>query len=161
MTLVALVLAAAGAPGLAAAQDVLTLDQAVAAALARNRSLQVARSTVAEAQAGVREARSGFFPQITVAESWQRGDQPVFVFSSLLSARQFAASNFAIDALNHPDPIGFFRTSVGVEQVLFDGGRRRSATSAAVLRRDIAAHSADQTQTGCHAAIPRPAQGQD
>lgn len=66
------------------------------------------------------------------------GDQPVFVFSSLLSARQFAGANIAIDALNHPDPVGFFRTSVGVEQLLFDGGRQRSAATAASLRHTIA-----------------------
>src|SRR5207244_3278993 len=67
-----------------------------------------------------------------------------FVFSSLLSARRFAAADFALDALNHPDPIGFFRTSLGVEQLLFDGGRQRSATEAASLRRDLAALAADQ-----------------
>lgn len=129
------------------AQSLLTLDDAIGEALTRNRSLGAARSEAAEADDGVREARSALFPRITVSETWQRGDQPVFVFSSLLSARRFGASNFAIDALNHPDPIGFFRTSVGVEQVLFDGGRQRSTASAAAIRRDIAAHGAEQAAT--------------
>src|SRR5262249_43402552 len=83
------------------------------------------------------EAHSELAPRISVSESWQRGAQPVFVFSALLSARRFAANNFAIDALNHPDPIGFFRTSVGIEQLVFDGGRQRSATTPAGLRRTI------------------------
>src|SRR5436309_2238251 len=99
----------------AAAQESLTLDRAVHSALAQNASLRAARAASAEAAAHVTEARSGFFPRLSVIESWQRGDQPVFVFSSLLSARRFAADNFALDTLNHPDPIGFFRTSVGVE----------------------------------------------
>jgi outer membrane protein TolC len=77
-------------------------------------------------------------------ESWQRGDQPVFVFSSLLSARRFAAENFALDALNHPDPIGFFHASLGVEQLLFDGGRQRAAVAGASLQRDMAATATDQ-----------------
>jgi outer membrane protein TolC len=131
-------------PRVTLAQDILTLDQAITDALARNRSLQVARSSAIEATSGVQEARSGLFPRVTVAESWQRGDQPVFVFSSLLSARQFASSNFAVDALNHPDPIGFFRTSIGVEQVLYDGGQQRKAAAAATLRRDIADSGAAQ-----------------
>jgi hypothetical protein len=42
---------------------------------------------------------------------------------SLLSAWKFRPDNFAIDGLNHPDPTGFFRTRVAVEQLLFDGGR--------------------------------------
>ena len=107
---------AAAAP--VCAQSTLTLDDAIAGAQSRNRSLQAARSSVAAAQSGLQEARSGFFPRITIAESWQRGDQPVYVFSSLLSARRFAASNFAIDALNHPNAIGFFHTNVGVEQLI-------------------------------------------
>jgi outer membrane protein TolC len=122
----------------AAGQAPLTLDHAVQTALAQNASLRAARAGVDDAAAQVAQARSGFYPRLSVIESWQRGDQPVFVFSSLLSARQFAAKNFAIDALNHPDPIGFFRTTVGVEQLLFDGGRQRSATTIAELRRTIA-----------------------
>jgi outer membrane protein TolC len=131
-------------PAGATGQESVTLDRAVAAALARNASLRATRAGADEARARVTEVRSGLFPRFSVTESWQRGDQPVFVFSSLLSARQFAARNFAIDALNHPDPIGFFRTSVGVDQVLFDGGRQRAAATAASLRSDIANASTDE-----------------
>jgi outer membrane protein len=137
ITLLAMLVTAA--PVDAPAQETLTLDQAIAAAMMHNRSIAAARLSESEARRGAVEARSGFFPRVTVAESWQRGDQPVFVFSSLLSARRFAASNFAIDALNHPNPIGFFRTSVGVDQLLFDGGRQRAAATAASLRGDMAA----------------------
>jgi outer membrane protein TolC len=129
-----------------AAQEPLTLERAVQRALAHNASLRAARAGVDEAAAHAAEARSGLFPRITLTESWQRGDQPVFVFSSLLSARRFAAGNFAIDALNHPDPVGFFRTSLGFEQVLFGGGRQRSAATTAALRRTLAeARSSEAT----------------
>ena len=145
-----LVVVAALAPiaASAAAQERLTIEQAVRAALARNATLRAARAGVDEAAARAEAVRSGFFPRVSLSESWQRGDQPVFVFSSLLSARQFAASNFAIDALNHPDPIGFFRTSFGVEQLIFDGGRQRASASAAALGRDIAAASVDEASAG-------------
>lgn len=132
----------------AVGQEPLTLDAAVQAALAGNASLQAARASRDEADAQAGAARSGFFPRVTFTESWQRGDQPVFVFSSLLSARQFGAQNFAIDALNHPDPVGFFRASAGVEQLIFDGGRRRAAVDAATLRRNIAGLTTDQTAAG-------------
>jgi outer membrane protein len=132
------------AAGRAAAQEPLTLDRAVQAVLAGNAQLRAARAAGAEAEARASDTRSGAFPRISVSESWQRGDQPVFVFSSLLSARRFAAADFAIDSLNHPDPIGFFRMSVGVEQVLFDGGRQRSAVAAASGRLDAALAATDQ-----------------
>ena len=142
------VLAIAALPSSAAAQDPLTIDRAVQAALTQNAALRATRASRDEADALIGAARSGFFPRLTVTESWQRGDQPVFVFSSLLSARQFGAQNFAIDALNHPDPIGFFRGAVGVEQLIFDGGRQRAAADAAGLRRDIASLTTDETAAG-------------
>ena len=144
MTCRILVIVLALAPAAALAQEPLTLDGAVTAALAHNASLRAARAGVDEAAAHASEARSGFFPRISVTESWQRGDQPVFVFSSLLSARRFTANNFAIDALNHPRPTGFFRTSVGIEQLVFDGGRQRSSATVADLRRTMAETSRDE-----------------
>lgn len=135
------------------AQSVLTLDEAVREALANNRALRAARAGTAEADAHVREARAGLFPTINVSESWRRGNQPVFVFSSLLSARRFAASNFAIDALNHPDPQGFFQTAVGLEQLLFDGGRTRSSIRAASLQRDMARSTTDEVSAGTVVAV--------
>jgi outer membrane protein len=116
--------------GTAHAQDVLTLDAAVAQALGANPTLKAARSGQDEAAARQDEARSRFFPRVTVSESWQRGNAPVFVFSSLLSARRFTAGNFAIDSLNHPDSVAFFHGAVSVEQVLFDGGRTGSGVDA-------------------------------
>jgi len=139
---VALVLLA-GTAAPSRAQIPLTREQAVAEALAGNRALAAQRSSTEQARAGMSEARSGWLPRITVSESWQRGNQPVFVFSSLLSARRFAASNFAIDALNHPDPVGFFRTTVGFEQLIFDD-RQRVATTSASLRHDLASYAVDQ-----------------
>ena len=132
-------------PAAAAAQDTLTLEQAIARAVAGNLALQGARAGVEVARAEARATRAELFPRVTVTESWQRADQPVFVFSSLLSARRFAADGFAIDALNSPNPTGFFRTTVGVEQVLFDGGRRRADASVAKLRGDIAEFEAEET----------------
>jgi outer membrane protein TolC len=126
-------------PARSQAQQILTLQDVVAATLEQNPSLRATRAGVAEAQARITEARAGFWPRISFSETWQRGDQPVFVFSSLLSARRFAAENFVVDALNHPDPIGFFRTSVGVEQVVFDGGRQRAAATSAHAGGEVAA----------------------
>jgi outer membrane protein TolC len=143
-----LVAAAALVPVYATAQEPLTVDAAVEAAIAHNASLRAARAGLEEAAARSTEARSGFFPRLSFGEAWQRGNEPVFVFGSLLSSRQFAAQNFAIDALNHPDSIGFFRTSFGVEQLIYDGGRQRAAAASASLGRDIAAASVDEATAG-------------
>ena len=130
------------------AQDTLTLDAAVADALAHNPSLVAANAAVRASDARVTEARSGYFPRVSFSESWQRGNQPVFVFGSLLSSRRFTSQNFAIDALNQPDPIGFFHGAFGVEQMVFDGGRVRAGVDAAHRQRDIADAGAAAARAG-------------
>ena len=108
----------------------------VRASTAAARALAAADNEAAER---VRQARAGFLPRVDVTESIQRGDQPVFVFSSLLSQRRFAAANFAIDALNHPPPVTNTRTAVAVEQSVFDAGLTKLGVESAEIRRDMAA----------------------
>jgi outer membrane protein TolC len=95
-------------------------------------------SAVGEADARVTQARSGFFPRVDVTETVQRGNQPVFVFSSLLSQRRFTEANFAIPALNHPDPVTNTRTAIAVEQPVYDAGLTRFAVRDATLGRELA-----------------------
>jgi outer membrane protein len=128
----------------ASAQSVLTLDEATAQAMGGNRALEATRSGAREAASRAEEARSGFFPRVSVIESWQRGTNPVFVFSSLLSARQFGAQNFAIDALNYPEATGFFHGAVAVDQVIFDGGRTGGGADLAAQARKLADASRDE-----------------
>jgi outer membrane protein TolC len=120
------------------AQTPLTLADAIARAQRDTADARALTSTVGEAEARIQGARSGFWPRIDVTETVQRGNQPVFVFGSLLSQRRFAAANFAIPALTEPDPITNTRTAVSVEQSIFDGGLTRLDAQAAELNREVA-----------------------
>jgi outer membrane protein TolC len=122
----------------ARAQGPLTLDDAIGRALRQNPSVRVAQAAQRESSERVRQARAGWFPRVDVTESWQRGNQPVFVFGSLLAQRQFTEANFAVEALNHPDPITNYRTGISVDQVVFDGVRTPSATRSAAIGEEIA-----------------------
>src|SRR5436190_665307 len=88
----------------AAAQTSLSLSDAISRASTRNPDVGSAAATEREAAERITQARSGYFPRVDVAESWQHGNQPVFVFSSRLAQRQFSAADLALDALNHPAP---------------------------------------------------------
>jgi outer membrane protein TolC len=127
LTAACFLLIAFGAPDVVHGQSRLTLSDAIARARTNNLDAQATASAEREAAARLSQARGGFLPKVDLAESWQRGDQPVFVFSSLLAQRQFAAGNFAIDALNHPAAIDNFQTKLTVEQGIF-----LPSTSAAV-----------------------------
>jgi outer membrane protein TolC len=122
----------------AAAQSPLSLSEAIARARAHNPDVGSAAAAEREAEARIREARGGYLPKVDVAESWQRGDHPVFVFSSRLAQRQFTPADLALDALNHPAAIDNFRTAFSVEQALFDRSIPAYARAASV-QRDMAA----------------------
>jgi outer membrane protein len=120
------------------AQSPLSLPEAIARARARNPDSTAAAAAEREAAERVIQVRGGYFPKVEVAESWQRGNHPVFVFSSLLAQRQFTAAHFALDALNHPAATDNFRAVISIEQSLFD--RTTSANvRAASIARDMAA----------------------
>jgi outer membrane protein len=121
----------------AAAQAPLTLADAIARARAQNPDAGSAAAAERAAAHRVTQARAGYLPRVDVSESWQRSNQPVFVFSSLLAQRQFTAADFALPALNHPDPLDNFRSAVMVEQSLFNGATR-ATVSAAGIGREIA-----------------------
>lgn len=120
-----------------AAQEPLTLEDAVRTALDSHPALEVAAAEQGQAEAGVYIARAGYFPRVSVAETYMRSNNPVFAFSSLLNQRRFTESNFAIDSLNHPDSVQNFQSAVRVEQVLFDAKRTKHAVRAARLRGDL------------------------
>lgn len=116
----------------------LSLEQAVQDALAQNASLRAARSDADAASEIVTTTRSALYPRLSFTESWQRGDQPVFVFSSLMSSRRFTASNFAIQALNHPNPVGYFHGVAAVEQLVYDGGASGALVDRARAQKKVA-----------------------
>jgi outer membrane protein len=120
------------------AQSPLSLPEAIARAKAHNPDAAAAAAAEREAAERVTQLRGGYFPRVDVAESWQRGNQPVFVFSSLLAHRQFTTADFALDALNHPAAGNNFRTTFSVEQSLLDRTTAANVRAASIAR-DMAA----------------------
>ena len=89
------------------AQDPISLKDAVHLSLNRNKAVEAADASRKAAESRIAEARSGNLPKVNYSESWTRSDNPVFVFSSLLTQHQFGEQNFQIGPLNRPD----FRTT--------------------------------------------------
>ena len=113
-----------------AARETLTIDQAVAAALANNAMMRAAKAGEREAAAHVEEARAGYLPRVDYVESWQHGNDPVYVFGSLLTEQRFTAANFDLGALNHPDPLTNHQGMIVVQQPIFDSTRLAGIRSA-------------------------------
>lgn len=118
-------------------QSPLSLKDAVNQALARHPSLEAAAADVKAAAARRDQAQAGRLPKVSYSESWQRSDNPVFVFSSLLTQRQFTAGNFAIGALNNPDAMNNFQSQVVVDQSIWDAGVTKNQIQSADLGRQL------------------------
>lgn len=133
----ALLLAFAALP-LAAQQQTLTLAGAVSRALANNPELAVdapAREAVREE---VSASRAAYRPRVDFEQSFAGGNNPVFVFGTLLTQRRFTAANFSIPSLNTPDPVKNLKTSIVGQQLLWDFGRSRDRVESARLGLDVA-----------------------
>jgi outer membrane protein TolC len=72
------------------AQDVIALKDAVRLALDKNKSIEASVAARNGAEMRISEARSGFLPKVNYSESWARSDNPVFVFSSLLTPIRYS-----------------------------------------------------------------------
>ncbi|HSN67984.1 MAG TPA: TolC family protein, partial [Thermoanaerobaculia bacterium] len=130
--LIALLSAAASASGQENARD-LSLRDAVALAL--DQSPQIAASAARAAQAGARltQARSTWLPQIQLTETWTRGDNPVYVFGTLLEQGRFGAQHFDPAFLNDPSALENYRMALSVRAPVFDQLRRISRIGQAEL----------------------------
>ncbi len=131
------------APVAVHAQNTLSLQQAVAATLANNPDLRAAVAGQRESDARASEARASYFPRVDFVEAWQRGNNPVFVFGSLLSQQRFTMANFALDALNHPDPLTNYHAAFSVDQPIYDSARISGIKSAGLGQQMAAASLAE------------------
>ena len=113
--------------GTAAAQqsssEALTLEQAVQTALEHNPALRAAGENSAIADAKVGMARADWLPHFDFSQSFTRGDNPVYVFGTLLTQRSFTAANFDPVFLNTPPPLNNFQTRFDARWNVFDFGR--------------------------------------
>ncbi len=130
----AVLLAAAGV----AAQEKLTLEQAARKALEHNPDLAMDAPARQAAAAELAASRSGYLPRLDVEQSVLGGNNPVYVFGTLLTQRQFSAADFALPALNTPDPLQNLQTRVGAQQNVWDFGRTRQRVQAARIGVELA-----------------------
>ncbi len=100
-----------------------SLEQAVNIALKNNPTVQAATAYADAAQHAIDAARAGYLPQLDFSEGVTRGNNPVYVFGTLLTQRQFTAANFDLGFLNTPPPVNNFRTQFSASMPLYDFGR--------------------------------------
>ncbi len=128
--------------GVAAGQDTLTLRQAVDQALRQSPEAAIARADGQEAKSAATLARTQLLPRLNFTEDISRGNDPVYAFGTRLRQGQFTQADFALDALNHPQPIGDFSSRFSGSWTAFDSFKTQREIRRADLVRESASTSA-------------------
>jgi len=128
------------------AQDSLSLREAVQLALRENKAIAANGAAALAATSRVDEARSGRLPKLNYSESVVRSNNPVFVFSSLLTQHQFGIENFNIGSLNRPGALDNFQSVLSVDQPIYDAGQTRHAVRSADLSRQMTVEEQRRTR---------------
>ena len=126
----------------AAAQEPLTLRQAIDQALDQSPEAAIAQAGNQDAKASATLARTALFPQLTFTEDISRGNDPVYAFGTRLRQRQFTQADFALNALNFPQPIGNFSTRFSGQWLAFDSFKTQKEIHRADLFKQSASSSA-------------------
>ncbi len=137
------------------AQEPLSLSDAVKMAVQRHPAVEASAAKLRAADARIEQARSGRLPRVNYQESWMRSDNPVFVFGSLLTQRQFTERNFDVRFLNRPDFLNNFQSTITVDQPIYDARQTKSMTAAASLGKEIAGEDDRLTKQNLIANVVR------
>jgi outer membrane protein TolC len=137
------------------AQAPLPLADAVRTALEKHPSIEAGAARVKAAETRIEQARGNYLPKVNYTETFARSDNPVFVFSSLLTQHQFSEKNFAIGPLNRPDFMNNFQSTVSVDQVVYDAGQIRHGVRSAELGREMAGEDERMARLGVIAGVLR------
>ena len=120
----------------------LTLRQSIDRALGQNPEATAAHADQKVASASASLARTYLLPQLNFTEDISRGDDPVYAFGTRLRQRQFTQADFALNALNRPQPMGNFATRFSGSWMAFDSLKTQKAIRGADLMQKSAASSA-------------------
>ena len=126
----------------AGAQEPLTLRQAINEALGQSPEAAIARAGNLDAKSAASLARTQLLPQLGFTEDISRGNDPVYAFGTRLRQRQFTQADFALNALNFPQPIGDFSTRFSGQWIAFDSFKMQKEIHRADLFKESAASSA-------------------
>ena len=101
----------------------LTLDEAVASALANNPEIRAASERSAAAAERLEGGKKHRMPKIGLSESFVYTNNPAEVFALTLNQGRFDMGEFFLADPNNPDPLSTFITRVDLELPIYTGGK--------------------------------------
>ena len=118
----------------------MTLKEAISTALEQNNLVKAAGYTADAASQGIAIANSRYYPGIFFEETFAASNAPTQTFMMKLDQGRFSQNDFQINNLNHPSAHHDFKTSLTIQQPLYN-------PSTAPLR-EMAVKDAEKGGTG-------------
>lgn len=117
--------------------EAVSLQECIREALDRNPDVNAATSRVDAARAMITQARSAYYPQLSLSGGYTVTDNPTQAFMMQLNQRKLNMQDPTFDP-NNPDTTDNIRLSAGLKYAVYDFGRRRFASQGAKLGLDSA-----------------------
>jgi outer membrane protein len=143
---ISLLLSALAVASYSYATESLTLEQAIALAVANNARLKAADSQIEAADAGVLKSTSGFLPRVAVSETWSKTDNPLMVFGTKLNQEIVSLSDFNPSVINHPEAISNYNTKFSLVQPIWNGGKEYIGRDQAYIAKNASAQDRERTR---------------
>ena len=118
----------------------LSLSEAVELALEQSSELRIATARANAAREGAKRAESFIWPVVGANAGAVRSNDPVAAFGTRLRQGRFGEADFAVDALNSPDPITDWSAALGGQWSVLDPARW--------AERDVASLQAEAAELG-------------
>lgn len=145
--------------GYSYAAEVLTLDQAIAAALTNNPGLKAANAQIEAADANVLRSASGFLPKVTLSETLSRTDSPLMVLGTKLNQEIVTPADFNPAVMNNPETISNYNTRLAIMQPIWNSGKEYIGRSQAQLAREASVQDRERTKQETVAGVVKAYHG--
>jgi outer membrane protein TolC len=137
------------------AQEPLTLQDAVRMALQQHPSIEASAARADAAGTRIKQAQSNYLPKLNWQETIDGSNNPIYVFGSKLTQRNFTMSDFAIDKLNTPGFYNNFQSQLSLEQTIYDAGQTKNQKKSAEFGKSIADEQVRSTEQQAIANVVR------
>lgn len=101
------------------AMETVSLREAIERAMKKNPEITAFTWSVRAHEEDINIARAHRYPKLIMEERFLRTDNPTYSFMAKLNQERFTQTDFAIDALNNPEPLSDFQTTFRFEQPLY------------------------------------------
>ena len=120
----------------------ITLDECIHTALKLNPDLEAMTFRVEAARAAHQQARSNWYPQLALSGNYTRTNNPAQAFMMALNQERLDMTAPGFDPAD-PGNTHNIRVSLGVEYLLFDGGRSRAGEQITRHEIEISSYARD------------------